>query len=102
MLQVDHFFHFIELLLPMSIYNLHHLNCTMEDEEMQKKKKKRGILESQERPSPLFSHCPGFLLNLQLLFIHLNSFHSGTDCCLFTSTFSSVQLLSRVRLFVTP
>ena len=41
MLQVDHFFHFIELLLPMSIYNLHHLNCTMEDEEMQKKKKKR-------------------------------------------------------------
>ena len=67
-----------------------------------KKKKKRGILESQERPSPLFSHCPGFLLNLQLLFIHLNSFHSGTDCCLFTSTFSSVQLLSRVRLFVTP
>ena len=67
-----------------------------------KKKKKRGILESQEKPSPLFSHCPGFLLNLQLLFIYLNLFHSGTDYCLFTSTFNSVQLLSRVRLFVTP
>lgn len=55
---VDCFHNFIEIFLPMSIYDLSNCNCTMVGEEIQEKvnQKKWGLLENQEP-----SDCLGFL-----------------------------------------
>ena len=64
-LQVECFLNFIEIFLPMSIYNLNYFNCTMVGEEMQEKKEKKNEVFQKTKKNQmavLVSHSPDCLL----------------------------------------